>query len=84
MILPLATGGSPAHQLALDYALEPVLAALGATTILQGVYFSDDQIQYAHGGRLQLDVCVEQRLSNALDALTRRVETMKRKPAPIA
>ena len=28
--LPLLVGGSPAHVLALDYALRPVLAALGA------------------------------------------------------
>ncbi|WP_204272820.1 NAD(P)H-dependent oxidoreductase, partial [Escherichia coli] len=30
LVLPLATGGSPAHVLALDYALKPVLSALGA------------------------------------------------------
>lgn len=29
-VLPLATGGSPGHLLALDYALKPVLGALGA------------------------------------------------------
>ncbi len=29
-VLPLATGGSPHHMLALDYALRPVLQSLGA------------------------------------------------------
>ncbi|WP_018546648.1 hypothetical protein [Streptomyces sp. LaPpAH-108] len=29
-LLPLATGGSPAHVLAVDYALRPVLTSLGA------------------------------------------------------
>jgi len=29
-VLPIATGGSPAHLLVLDYALKPVLGALGA------------------------------------------------------
>ncbi|MEW2134087.1 NADPH-dependent FMN reductase [Streptomyces sp. NPDC005435] len=29
-VLPLATGGSPAHVLAVDYALRPVLTSLGA------------------------------------------------------
>ena len=42
-VLALATGGSPAHQLAIDYALKPVLSALGATDLLQGVYAVDGQ-----------------------------------------
>ena len=33
-VLPLATGGSPHHMLVLDYALRPVLQALGAKQIL--------------------------------------------------
>ncbi len=32
-VLPLATGGSPAHLLAIDYALKPVLSALGASDL---------------------------------------------------
>jgi FMN reductase len=44
-VLPLATGGSPAHLLALEYALKPVLAALGARHILDSVYVTDAQIQ---------------------------------------
>lgn len=31
-VLPLVTGGTPAHVLAVDYALRPVLAAMGAPT----------------------------------------------------
>lgn len=42
-VLPLATGGSIAHLLALDYALKPVLAALGARHILDTVYAVDAQ-----------------------------------------
>lgn len=37
-VLPLLTGGSPAHVLALDYALRPVLQALGAARIAAGRY----------------------------------------------
>src|SRR5262245_61197686 len=37
-VLPIATGGSPHHMLALDYALRPVLQSLGARHILPGVY----------------------------------------------
>ena len=43
VVLPLATGGSSAHLLALDYALKPVLGALGARHILDAVFATDDQ-----------------------------------------
>jgi FMN reductase len=42
-VLALGTGGSAAHLLALDYALKPVLAALGARHILDAVYAIDAQ-----------------------------------------
>ena len=40
-VLPLATGGSPGHLLALEYALKPVLAALGARNVLDAVFVVD-------------------------------------------
>ena len=43
LVLPLATGGSPHHMLALDYALRPVLQSLGPRHILPGIYASDAQ-----------------------------------------
>lgn len=49
-VLPLATGGSPAHLLAIDYALKPVLSALGATDLLQGVYVVDKQLTVGTDG----------------------------------
>src|SRR5699024_500947 len=42
-VLPLMTGGSPSHLLALDYTLKPVLAELKAHN-LKGLYFQDTQI----------------------------------------
>ena len=44
-VLPVASGGSLAHLLALDYALKPVLSALKAQEILSGVFAVDNQIQ---------------------------------------
>lgn len=44
VVLPIATGGSPAHLLAIEYALKPVLAALGAQTFLPALYIQDAQI----------------------------------------
>jgi FMN reductase len=43
--LALASGGSPAHALAVEYALGPLLAALGAGAVLAGVYALDGQVQ---------------------------------------
>lgn len=65
-VLALATGGSPAHLLALDYALKPVLAALGARHILDAVYAVDTQFtpHAAHGHVAHDDVV--QRIERAL------------------
>lgn len=38
VILPIATGGSPAHVLALDYAIRPVLQSMGARHVVQSVF----------------------------------------------
>ncbi|WP_427309949.1 NADPH-dependent FMN reductase [Cupriavidus sp. H39] len=47
IVLPIATGGSLAHALAIDYALRPVLAALGSRQILPGIFAVDQQIEPA-------------------------------------
>jgi FMN reductase len=44
-VLAIGTGGSAAHLLALDYALKPVLSALGARHILDTVYAVDAQLR---------------------------------------
>jgi FMN reductase len=44
-VLPLATGGSLAHALALDYALRPVLQAMGARHVVQGYLVMDRYIE---------------------------------------
>jgi FMN reductase len=72
LVLPIATGGSPAHMLAIDYALRPVIAALGAQHILQGVYIIDSQVQLGNGA-IQLDPTIELRLDSALQYLIDRL-----------
>lgn len=69
IILPIATGGSSAHMLAVDYALKPVLSALKARQILNGVFAADAQVGYKPDGSLQLDSDVGQRLDDALERL---------------
>ena len=41
--IPIATGGSSAHVLAVDHGLRPLLASLGALTVSTGVYGTDAQ-----------------------------------------
>lgn len=75
-VLPLATGGSPAHMLALDYALKPVLGALGARDILDGVFAADAQLPPHEAGGFVPEAGLVQRLDRALQPL------FVRRPAP--
>lgn len=68
-VLPLATGGSPHHMLALDYALRPVLQSLGARHILPGVYASDSQIPRSEAGDYQIGEDIRDRLDDAVSVL---------------
>ena len=43
--MPLATGGSLAHVLALDYGLRPVLQSLGARHIVQSFFVLQSEIE---------------------------------------
>jgi FMN reductase len=69
VVLPLATAGSPAHVLALDYALRPVLQSLGPSHILGGVYATDRQIRWDESTGLSVDEDIEWRISLAVDQL---------------
>ena len=68
-VLPLATGGSPHHMLALDYALRPVLQSLSARHILPGVYATDSQVTVMPEGAHQVDSELSRRLDDAVDNL---------------
>ncbi|WP_140626527.1 NADPH-dependent FMN reductase [Methylibium rhizosphaerae] len=69
-VLPLATGGSLAHLLALDYALKPVLSALGARDILDGVFATDQQLaSHDESGGYVPDAALLERLDRALQPL---------------
>ncbi len=81
IVLPMATGGSIAHMLVVDYALKPVLSALKAQEMLQGIFAEDSQIAYGEGSAAaQLAPALEQRLHEALDQF---VGAMARRPKPL-
>lgn len=68
-VLPLATGGSPNHMLALDYALRPVLQSLAARQILPGIYATDAQVTLTPEGAHHLGADVTARLDEAVQTL---------------
>ncbi|AXK54469.1 MULTISPECIES: NADPH-dependent FMN reductase [Pseudomonas] len=81
VVLPMATGGSIAHMLAVDYALKPVLSALKAQEMLQGIFAEDSQIAYGEGSvQPQLAEALELRLKEALEQFH---SAMARRPKPL-
>ncbi len=68
-VLPLATGGSPHHMLALDYALRPVLQSLGARHILSGIYATDAQVTLVPEGGYEVAPDIGSRLDDAVSSL---------------
>ena len=78
-VLPLATGGSPHHMLALDYALRPVLQSLGAKHILPGVYATDAQVTVTPEGAYTVGRDIATRLDDAVNLLV--TETLRPSPA---
>ena len=81
VVLPMATGGSIAHMLAVDYALKPVLAALKAQEMLHGVFAEDRQISYGEGDApAQLVPVLQERLDDALEHF---FAALARRPKPL-
>lgn len=73
VVLPIATGGTLAYLLAIDYALKPVLSELGARHLLGGIYAVDKQIQWQADGT-QVDEEIDQRLKHSLHDLVEAVK----------
>ncbi|MEU2623267.1 NADPH-dependent FMN reductase [Streptomyces sp. NPDC007157] len=66
-VLPLASGGSTAHVLAIDYALRPVLSSMGAAHIVQGWFTLDKDITVREDGTLALAPAVTEALHPIVD-----------------
>ncbi|WP_067702916.1 MULTISPECIES: NADPH-dependent FMN reductase [unclassified Erwinia] len=75
VVLPLATGGTVAHMLAVDYALKPVLSALKAQEVLHGVFADDTQVTH-YDRQPELSPVLEARIAESIEtfwqALSRR------------
>ncbi|MBM6994168.1 NADPH-dependent FMN reductase [Paenibacillus sp. DXFW5] len=70
VVLPLFIGGTIAHLLAVDYALKPVVAALGGTHILSGVFAVDQWVsRLENAGGYALEEQLRERLDEAVAEL---------------
>jgi FMN reductase len=77
LILPLATGGSQSHMLALDYALRPVLSSLAARHILPSIYATDAQVVWAIEQGLTLDADIAKRVTEGVTHLDDSLARMR-------
>lgn len=68
-ILPIAIGGTFGHLLMIDYALKPVLNALGATHILKGAFILDSQVKKLGDNRYELEIEAKNRLETSLKSI---------------
>ncbi|CRK57961.1 FMN reductase [Alloactinosynnema sp. L-07] len=80
-VLPLVTGGTPAHVLAIDYALRPVLTSLGADHVVQGWLVLDKHIA-VDADRVALDAAGEGPVRTAVDGFSEAVHA--RRPLAVA
>jgi FMN reductase len=70
LVLPLATGGSQSHMLALDYALRPVLSSLNPKHVLPSIYATDSQVNWTEQDGLVLDPLIVARVQEGVDQLS--------------
>lgn len=75
-VLPLMTGGSSAHLLALEYTLKPLLATLKGQN-LKGVYLVDSQIDKTNPAKPIIDQDVEQRIQKQVEYFSEIIERRK-------
>lgn len=78
LVLPLATGGSQSHMLALDYALRPVLSALGAKHVLPSIYATEAQIVWDAEKGLAVDTTIAQRVTEGVEHLSANLQALRK------
>ncbi|MEU8292687.1 NADPH-dependent FMN reductase [Streptomyces pseudogriseolus] len=70
-VLPLATGGTTAHVLAIDYALRPVLNSMGPAHITPGWFTLDKEITVGDDGTLTVAPAAAEALGQVTDQFSR-------------
>ena len=77
LVLPIATGGSQSHMLALDYALRPVLSALSAKHILPSIFATESQITWSQEHGLTLEPAIAQRVTIGVESLSANILALR-------
>ncbi|OMI90658.1 FMN reductase (NADPH) [Streptomyces sp. M1013] len=81
-VLPLATGGSTAHVLAIDYALRPVLTSMGAAHVVQGWFTLDRDITAHEDGTVTVAPGAAEALAHVVDQFSAALATRPAVPVP--
>ena len=77
VILPIMTGGSAAHTLVIDYALKPVLSAMGDPRVLRGIYLLDGQIDHSQPEQVRFtDDDIKHRLDKEIEHFLQALQVM--------
>jgi FMN reductase len=66
VVLPLATGGTIAHVLSIDYALRPVLSSLDPLHVVAGLFLLDKQLTVQEDDRISVDADTSSKLDATL------------------
>ncbi|MGH8856015.1 MAG: NADPH-dependent FMN reductase [Telluria sp.] len=74
-VLPIATGDSQSHMLALDYALRPVLASMSARFILPSIYATSDQVSWHTEYGLALAPPIAARIAQGIEQAAAQVRS---------
>jgi FMN reductase len=83
LVLPLATGGSQSHMLALDYALRPVLHALDARQVFTSIYATSQQLTWSDVSGLTVDTAIAWRVQAGVDALSAALNALRQQPEDV-
>ncbi|MFG3208646.1 NADPH-dependent FMN reductase [Streptomyces tendae] len=83
-VLPLATGGSAAHVLAIDYALRPVLHSMGAAHVVPGWFTLDRDISAHEDGTVTAAPDAAEALAHVLDQFGAALTARAAVPGPTA
>jgi FMN reductase len=75
-VLPLVTGGSLAHVLTIDYALRPVLSALGARHVVAGRFLLDTTIEARPGNGVRIEPETERQLMGSVEDFVAALPTV--------
>lgn len=80
VVLPLATGGSLAHVLALDYALRPVLTAMGAEHVVNGYFLHESLLADTDDGGVRVEEAARAAFDQVVDGFVAALALRRRAP----